>query len=164
MKSRFYWWSSWLSVLSLVAFLLIGGSMAYSEETLVNELQEVSMQWKTALNEVEKALNDLTADLSISETALRQSKEELKMLRAELNALRLVAVRLKEASRESEMQKVELEQELKLLETRTGDLRTSFEDYKKKAEKALRRKKIWRTISITEAVVIAAAVFYIVVQ
>ena len=148
----------------LVGFLLIGGSAVFSEETLVNELKEVSMQWKIALNEVEKALDDLTADLAISETALRQSKEELRMLRAELNALRLVAVRLKKASAESEMQKAELERQLELLGTRTGDLRESFNDYKKRAEAALRRKNIWRTVSITEAVIIAAAFFYIAVQ
>jgi len=48
----------------------------------------------------------------------------------------------------------ELERQLDLVTQRTSDLRKSFEDYKKKVQREIRRKKTWRTISIIELVVI----------
>jgi len=121
---------------------------------LVDELKEISMQFQTALTEAEIALNDLVKDLEKSETALRNSKKELKMLRAEAQTLRRTIARLKAASEESEMQKQELEQQLSAVKQRTADLRTSFEDYQKRVAREIRRKKTWRTISILELIII----------
>ena len=52
--------------------------------------------------------------LAVSKTALRKSKEELMVLRAELQSLRLEVVRLKKASAESEMHSADLERQPEL--------------------------------------------------
>ena len=90
------------------------------------------------------------------------------MLRAQVQALRLVVTNLKKASAESETQVKELEQQLNSVKTQTADLRNSFDDYRKRAEqqaaREARRKKAWRTASVIEFVLIVAGVVFAAVR
>ena len=165
-QQRSWWYSLALLCLLVVVFMLLPSTDGYPWDRtgLANELKEISMQWEKALKEAETALNDLTRDLELSETALQSSKTELKGLRAELQSLRLEVVRLKRASAESEMQRAELERRLTLVTQRIGDLRSSFEDYRQKVARESRRKKLWRTTAIIEFLALAGAVLFAAVK
>ena len=147
---------------SILIFLIIYLAAPLSSTPLASELQEILMQQEIAWNEAEKALDDLTIALELSETAHRKSKEELRALRAELQNLKLEIVRLKRASAESEMQKAEVARQFNLAVKRIDDLKSSFDDYQRKAERLERQKKVWKALALIEAVAIAVGAVIIV--
>jgi len=109
---------------------------------LVTELMQISSQFQTALDQAEKALNELEQELKIARDLQTEQGRELGLLRSEAKALIVEIESLRQALNGSATQLVEAEKQLRLVETHTEDLRTSFDDYKKRAEKGIRRQKI----------------------
>jgi len=123
---------------------------------LVDELKAISSQFQIALNEVEKALNELEAELQTARSLQTEQGRELGLLKREATALIEEIKNLKQALGGSATQLVEAEKQLRLVETQTDNLKLSFEDYQKRTAKEIRRKKIWRTLSLIELIVILA--------
>ena len=127
---------------------------------LVDELKAISSQFQIALNEVEKALNELEAELQTARSLQTEQGRELGLLKREATALIEEIKNLKQALGGSATQLVEAEKQLRLVETQTDNLKLSFEDYQKRTAKEIRRKKTWRTLSLIEFLIILAGGFF----
>lgn len=122
--------------------------LAPLSSTPVDELMQISSQFQIALDEAEKALNELERELQMAKSLQTEQGRELGLLKKEAKALSAEIESLRQALSGSAMQLVEAEKQLRLVETHTEDLRISFEDYKKRAEKGIRRQKIKTVVYI----------------
>jgi len=145
---------------SILIFLIFCLAVPLYSTPLVSELKAISSQFQIALNEVEKALNELEIELQTAKGLQTEQGRELGLLKREATALIEEIKNLKQALGGSETQLLEAEKQLRLVETHTEDLKNSFEDYQKRTAKEIRRKKTWRTLSLIELIVILAGGFF----
>jgi len=144
----------------MVCLFLILCLVPLGSTPLVTELKAISSQFQIALDQAEKALNELEAELQTAKGLQTEQGRELGLLKREATALIEEIKNLKQALGGSETQLVEAERQLRLVETQTDSLKLSFEDYQKKTAKEIRRKKTWRTLSLIELIVILAGGFF----
>ena len=142
----------------MVCLFLILCLAPLSSTPLVDELMQISNQFQIALDEAEKALNELERELEIAKSLQTEQGRELGLLKREATALIVEIESLRKALNGSATQLLEAEKQLRLVETHTEDLRTSFDDYRKRAEKGIRRQKIkmWFYVLLTAAAAGAA--------
>jgi len=126
----------------MVCLFLILCLAPLSSMPLVDELMQISSQFQIALDQAEKALNELEAELQTAKSLQTEQGRELGLLKREAIALSAETESLRQALSGSATQLLEAEKQLRLVETHTEDLRTSFGDYKKRAEKGIHRQKI----------------------
>jgi len=144
----------------MVCLFLILCLAPLGSSPLVNELKAISSQFQIALDQAEKALNELEAELQTAKGLQTEQGRELGLLKREATALIEEIKNLKQALGGSKTQLIEAERQLRLVETQTGSLKLSFEDYQKRTAKEVRRKKTWRTLSLIELIVILAGGFF----
>ena len=122
--------------------------LAPLSSTPVDELMQISSQFQIALDEAEKALDGLERELQIAKSLQTEQGRELGLLKREAKALIAEIESLRKALNGSATQLLEAEKQLRLVETHTVDLRISFKDYQKRAEKGIRRQKIKMVVYI----------------
>jgi len=144
----------------MVCLFLILCLAPLGSSPLVNELKAISSQFQIALDQAEKALNELEVELQTAKGLQTEQGRELGLLKREATALIEEIKNLKQALGGSKTQLIEAERQLRLVETQTGSLKLSFEDYQKRTAKEVRRKKTWRTLSLIELIVILAGGFF----
>ena len=128
---------------------------------LVTELKAISSQFQIALNQAEKALNELEVELQTAKSLQTEQGRELGLLKREATVLIEEIKNLKQALGGSATQLIEAEKQLRLVETQTDNLKLSFEDYQKRTAKLERQKKTWRTLSLIELLIILVGGFFV---
>ena len=127
---------------------------------LVTELKAISSQFQIALDQAEKALNELEAELQTAKSLQTEQGRELGLLKREATALIEEIKNLKQALGGSATQLLEAEKQLRLVETQIDNLKNSFKDYQKRVAKLERQKKTWRTLSLIELLIILVGGFF----
>jgi chromosome segregation ATPase len=143
-SSKPYWFIFWLLVFYLALVCIIkparaAGNYTISESDMIR-LSQICARLET-LNQ------QLLNDLETSKNSLKQARQELESYKNELESLRAELKSLSEQLQESLIQSQMLQQELLRARSFLENSERSFEAYRVKAEKEIKKLKMQRNLA-----------------